>query len=456
MYDYCVPMTDQSIQESRTADIDLQSAVSYALEVAKRMGTTGAVAGVSRTKGYELTVRMGELETIENQNGGGLSITVFVGSRLGNSSTSDFNRTAIEDAVRAAVTIAKYTAEDPCNGLPPEDRLVRNKPDLELNFPWAIDRDRAFEMVHACEESALTSDSRIVNSEGATLGTVESDMVLANSDGLMIEEKRSHHRMSCSVVGQTKSGMQTDYWYSAARDPDALEAPQSIGSMASRRTLRRLDARRIKTCAVPVLFEAPIAGSLLKIFIGAINGGALYRKASFLLDSLGQQIFPDNTRIYEQPHLKRGLGSAVCDSEGVATTARDVVKDGVLQNYVLNSYSARKLGLETTGNAGGVFNLTIEPGKRNFDELLKLMDKGLLVTQTMGFGVNQVTGDYSQGASGFWVENGEIQYPVEELTIAGNLRDMYRSLAEVGNDVDLRTGIRTGSILLSNMAVAGE
>ena len=226
--------------------------------------------------------------------------------------------------------------------------------------------------------------------------------------------------------------------------------------MAARRTLRRLDARRIKTCAVPVLFEAPIAGSLLKIFIGAINGGALYRKASFLLDSLGQRIFPENTRIYEQPHLKRGLGSAVCDSEGVATTARDVVKDGVLQNYVLNSYSARKLGLETTGNAGGVFNLTIEPGKRNFDELLKLMDKGLLVTQTMGFGVNQVTGDYSQGASGFWVENGEIQYPVEELTIAGNLRDMYRSLEEVGNDVDLRTGIRTGSILLSNMAVAGE
>lgn len=449
-------MTGQSIQGTRTADFDLQSAVSYALETARRMGTSGAVAGVSRTRGYEMTVRMGELETIENQDGGGLSVTVFMGSRLGNSSTSDFNRTAIEDAVRAAAAIAKYTAEDPCNGLPPKELLVREMPDLGLSFSWELDRDRAFEIVHACEDSALSSDARIINSEGAKLGTIESDMVLANSDGLMVAEKRSRHSISCSVVGQTESGMQTDYWYSCARDPDALESPQLVGSMAARRTLRRLDARRLKTCTVPVMFEAPIAGSLLRIFIGAISGEALYRRASFLLDSLGQRIFPENTRIFEQPHLMSGLGSAVCDSEGVATQARDIVRDGVLQNYVLNSYSARKLGLETTGNAGGVFNLTIEPGKKSFDELLTLMDRGLLVTQTMGFGVNQVTGDYSQGASGFWVENGEIQYPVEELTIAGNLRDMYRSLVEAGNDVDLRTNIRTGSILLDNMAVAGE
>ena len=436
---------------------DLQSAVEYALKVARQMGTTGAVAGVSRTKGYELTVRMRELETIEHQDGGGLSLTVYMGTRMGSSSTSDFSRSAIEDTVRAAVTIAKYTAEDPCNGLPQKERLINNDPDdLELNWPWEVDREKALEIVHACEDAALSSDSRIVNSEGATLGTQTVDSVFGNSDGLMLSGQRTRHSVFCSVVGQTESGMQTDYWYSAARHPDALDAPDEIGSMAARRTLRRLDARRIKTCSVPVMFEAPIAGSLLRSFIGAISGGALYRKASFLLDSLGEQIFPEGTRIHEQPHLKRELGSAVCDAEGVATQARDIVRDGVLQNYVLGSYSARKLGLETTGNAGGVFNLTIEPGERNFDEMLKLMNTGLLVTQTMGFGVNQVTGDYSQGASGFWVDNGEIQYPVEELTIAGNLRDMYGSLVEVGNDVDFRTGIRTGSILLSTMAIAGE
>lgn len=449
-------MSATLIQAPRAASIDLQSAVECALAAAKRLGSSGAVAGVSRTSGYELTVRMGELETIEHQNGGGLSVTVYMGSRMGASSTSDFNESAIEDTVRAAVTIAKYTAEDPCNGLPPKERLVQDAPDLELNRPWDLDRDTALEMALECELSARGSDSRIVNSEGATLSTSARHSVFGNSDGLMITGQKSRHSLSCAVVGQTDSGMQTDYWYSVARDPQALESPQVVGSMASRRTLRRLDARKIKTCSVPVMFEAPIAGSLLRIFVSAISGGALYRKASFLLDSLGKPVFPQNTRIHEQPHLKRGIASAVCDAEGVATESRDIIGDGILQNYVLDSYSARKLGLETTGNAGGVFNLTIDPGTRDFDGMLKLMDTGLLVTQTMGFGVNQVTGDYSQGACGFWVENGEIQYPVEEVTIAGNLRDMFLSLAEIGNDVDFRTGVRTGSILLSNMAVAGQ
>jgi len=449
-------MTDALIQPPHSTGDYLDRAVEYALETAKRMGSSAALAGVSRTTGYELTVRMGELETIEHQNGGGLSVTVYMGSKKGSSATSDFSETAIEDTVRAAVTIAKYTAKDPCNGLPPKDRLVVDPPDLELNLPWDLDRETALDMTLECEQAALSGDSRIVNSEGATLGTSAVHSVFGNSDGLRISGRKTRHGLSCSVVGQTAAGMQTDYWYSVARDADALESPQSIGQMAARRTVRRLDARKIKTCETPVLFEAPIAGSLLRNLIAAISGGALYRKASFLLDSLGEQIFPQGTRIYEQPHLKRAIGSAVCDAEGVATRARDIVSDGILQNYVLDSYAARKLALETTGNAGGVFNLSIDSGPRDFDEMLKLLNRGLLVTQTMGFGVNQVTGDYSQGASGFWVDHGEIQYPVEELTIAGNLRDMFLSVIEVGNDVDARTGVRSGSILLGKMVVAGE
>ncbi len=451
-------MSSKSIiqQEPHPANPDLAGAVDCALDTARRLGAGGAASRVTRRTGYELTVRMGEVETIAHKNAGDLSVTVYVGKKTGSSSTSDLHPSAIEDTVRAAVTIAKYTAEDPCNGLPPKDRLVRDIQDLEVDLPWQVDRDMAAEIALSCEETALTGDSRIVNSQGASLSTMTQESVLGNSDGLQIGGRRTRHDVSCGVVGQTESGMQTDYWHSVSCDPEALETPQAVGAMAAHRTLRCLDARKIKTCSVPVMFEAPTASSLLRNFIGAISGEALYRKASFLLDSLGQQIFPEGTRIHEQPHLKRGIASAVCDTEGVATEARDVVRDGVLRNYVLDSYSARKLGLETTGNSGGVFNLTIDSGERNFDEMLKLMDRGLLVTHTMGFGVNQVTGDYSQGARGFWVENGQMQFPVEEITIAGNLREMFRSIVEVGNDVDARTGYRTGSILLSNMAVAGE
>ncbi len=447
---------NQILQETDGIHLDLSSAVDYALEAAKRLGASSAVAAVTRASGYDLSVRMGELETIEHQRDGGLGVTVYMGSRTGSSSTSDFHKTAIDDAVRAAVAIAKYTAEDPYNGLPPKDRLVTDVIDLELEHPWSINRDRALEIALTCESTALSSDPRIVNSEGASVSTATAQSVLGNSDGLHVTGCKTRHSISCSVIGQTQSGMQTDYWSSVARDPSILETPESIGAMAGQRTVRRLDARKIKTCSVPVMFEAPIAKSLLKVFIGAISGAAQYRKASFLLNSLGTQIFPESTRIYEQPHLKGGLASANCDAEGVATTPRDIIRDGVLQNYVLDSYSARKLGVETTGNAGGVFNLTINSGERDFNQLLALMDTGLLVTQTMGFGVNLVTGDYSQGASGFWVEQGEIQFPVEGVTIAGNMRDMFRSLVEVGTDVDTRTGVRTGSILLSSMTVAGK
>ena len=451
-------MTAKNIQstEDRGDAIDVSNIVVQALDCASRFGVDAASAGVGQTQGYELGVRMGELETVEHHNGGNLTVTVYMGNKKGISTTNDFSNAAIADTVRAARTIAKFTADDPCNGLPPTDRLARQIPELELYLPWNIDRDQALEMALVCENSALSSDSRIMNSEGATFGTSISESAFGNSDDFLIHQQTTRHAMSCSVVGKSAAGMQGDYWFDAVRDPALLDSPQSIGLMAAKRTLRRLDARQISTCRVPVLFEAPIASNLLLCLIRAITGPALYRKASFLLDSIGQQIFPPWVRIHEQPHLKRTLGSAVADAEGVATQSRDIVSDGVLQGYVLGSYSARKLGLETTGNAGGVFNLTIDSGKRDFNEMLKLMNRGILVTETMGFGINTVTGDYSQGVRGFWVENGEMQYPVEELTIAGNLRDMFRSIVDVGTDVDLRGNTRTGSILIENMVVAGK
>ena len=435
---------------------DVSKYVTQALDYASKFGVDGACAHVGRGKGYELTVRMGELETIEHHNGGNLRVTVFMGHKKGSSTTSDLSEEAIAEAVRAAKSIAGFTSEDPCNGLAPKDRLAREFSDLDLCHPADIGRGKALEIAQECESAALSSDARIINSEGATVETLETTTAFGNSDGFLHEEKTTSYVVSCCVVGKSESGMQQDYWYSTGCDPNQLDSAQSIGLMTAKRTLRKLDSRRINTCDVPVLFEAPIASSLLRCLIGGISGSALYRKASFLLDSIGEQIFPEGTRIHEQPHLKRTLGSAYADAEGVATVARDIISDGVLQGYVLDTYSARKLGMETTANAGGVRNLTIDCSERDFAGMLKLMDTGLLVTDLMGFGVNTVTGNYSQGARGFWVENGEMQYPVEELTIAGNLRDMFRSIVEVGNDVDLRRNIRTGSILISNMAVSGE
>lgn len=442
-----------TVSENRGEVSDL---VLQALDYASKLGADAASARAERDKGYELTVRMGDLETVEHHNGGHLGVTVYMGDRKGHSTTSDFSEEAIAGAVRAAKSIAGFTSADACNGLAPKDRLAREFPDLDVFHPWNIERDEALEIALECESAALSSDDRIVNSEGASLATHESSAAYGNSDGFLHEAKTTSYFVSCCVVGKSGSGMQQDHWYSAGCAPDQLENAREIGLMTANRTLRRLDSRRIKTCEVPVLFEAPIASGLLACLIRAISGNALYRKASFLLDSIGEQVFPEATRIHEQPHLKKTLGSTFADSEGVATAPRDIVSDGILRGYVLDTYSARKLGLDSTANAGGVHNLTIDSGTRNFQEMLKLMDTGLLVTDLMGFGVNTVTGNYSQGARGFWVENGEMAYPVEELTIAGNLRDMFRAIVDVGNDVDLRRNIRTGSILLSNMAVSGE
>ena len=430
--------------------------VSQALDYASKLGADAASASVNRGTGYKMTVRMGELETVEHHDGGNLKVTVYLGDKKGSSTTSDFDDDAIQGAVQAAKSIAQFTSEDPCNGLADKDRLATIFPDLDLYHPWTIDRDKALEITQECESSALSSDDRIVNSEGSSFDAHESSVAYGNSDGFLHEKHTTSYSVSCVVVGKSESGMQRDYWYNYGCDLEGLESPRSIGLMAANRTLRRLDARRIKTCDAPVLFEAPVASGLLSNLVRAISGSSLYRKSSFLLDSVGEQIFPVGTRIHEQPHLKRTLGSTYADAEGVATAPRDVVSDGVLQGYVLGSYSARKLGLESTANAGGVHNLTIDCGERDFDGMLKLMDTGLLVTEVMGFGVNIVTGNYSQGVSGFWVEDGELQFPVEELTISRNLREVFSSIVDVGNDVDLRKSIRTGSILIDTMKVSGE
>ena len=440
------------------SEAELRSVVEEALSRAKEFGASSATVKAGRLLGYDVRVRLGEVETVEHHNGKELGVSVHFGKSIGSSSTSDFDMAAISETVRAACAIARHTADDPCNGLPDHNRLARDFPDLQLYNPWAIDREQAIEIAKSCEAVATSFDPRIKNSNGAGVSSSLSDSVFGNSDGFMASRTTTLHSIFCSVVGQSESGMQSDYWGVSARLPEDLDSPADIGKIAAMRTVRRLNPRRVKSCEAPVLFESRIAGSLLAHFIGAISGRNLYTKTSFLLDSIGEQLFPEFVRIHEQPHMEKGAGSSVCDGEGVATRPRDIVSDGVLKGYVLSSYSARKLGLETTGNAGGVFNLTIDssPGQRKFDEMLKLMHRGLLVTDIMGQGVDLVTGNYSRGIGGFWVENGEIQFPVEEMTVAGNLRDMYRGLVEVGADADLRRRIRTGSLLIENMTIGGE
>ena len=429
--------------------------IELTLETATQSGASAAEAAVSRGQGISVGVRLGEVETVEHNRDKSLGVSVYIGQRTGSASTSDFNDEAVRETVRAACTIAKHMAEDPCNGLADADRLARSIPQLDLYHPWNLDMDTAIELAGRTEGAARAADSRISNSEGATVSSQEGLEIYANTLGFNGSVRSTRHSISCAVIGSSESGMQRDFWYSTARDAADLDACERVGQIAAARTVRRLDARQIKTRQAPIIYEAPVASSLLSHFVGAIRGTNLYRKASFLLDHVGRPVFADWVRIFEQPHLPKAPGSAPFDNEGVATAARDIVSGGVLQGYVLDSYSARKLGLETTGNAGGVHNLTIDSGNRNLDELLKDMGTGLLVTELIGFGVNTVTGDYSRGAAGFWVENGVIQQPVEEITIAGNLKDIFQRISAVGNDVDQRGNIRTGSMLVENMTIAG-
>jgi PmbA protein len=439
--------------DAQTRLLDVANA---ALAEARAQGVSAAEAGAHLSQGLSVTVRLGEVETLEQTRDKGLSVTVYLGKRTGSASTTDLSPAAVRETVRAACTIARYTAEDDCAGLADPDRLARDIPSLDLLHPWNPGADRAIELARDCEAAALATDPRIQNSEGGSVATYEGIEVYANTHGFVGTLAGTRHNLSAAVIAQDPGGMQRDYWYTVSRRADALEAPAAVGARAAQRTLARLGARKLATRRAPVIYEAPVATSLLSHFIGAIRGESLYRGASFLIDHLGKQIFPSFVRIHEQPHLPGALGSAPFDSEGVATAARDIVRDGVLQGYVLDSYSARKLKLQTTGNAGGVHNLTIDTGKLGFPELLKHMGTGLLVTELIGFGVNTVTGDYSRGAAGFWIENGEIAYPVEEITIAGSLRDMYRGIAAVASDVELRGNVRTGSILIDNLTIAGS
>ncbi len=434
---------------------ELEAVVAAILDQAQRQGASAAEAGVSAEDGLSVTVRLGEVETVEHNCDKGLGVTVYFGQRKGSASTSDYSARAIEETVRAACDIAKYTAADEYAGLADAALMAKTIPDLDLYYAWELPAERAIELAQECEAAARAVDKRITNSEGATVSSHSGYRVYGNSHGFVGAYPSSRHSVSCAVIAEDGHGMQRDYWYTVARDGRDLENVRKVGVRAGERTVRRLGGQRLSTRQAPVVFAPEMAAGLFSQFIRAIRGESLYRKSSFLLDSLGQAVFPAFIRIHEQPHLKKALGSAPFDSEGVATRARDIVSAGVVQGYVLDSYAARKLAMQTTANAGGVHNLSIEPGGDDFAALLRRMDTGLLVTEMMGMGVNIVTGDYSRGAAGFWVERGEIQYPVEEITVAGNLREMFRRIVAVANDVDLRSNVRTGSLLIENMTIGG-
>jgi len=434
----------------------LKNTVQTILDEAKKQGATAAEAGLSLQDGLSITARLGDVETIEHDCSQNLGVTVYFGQRKGSASSTDLSPASIKETVSAACSIARYTSADDYAGLPEQALLATEFPDLELYHPWAISPDEAIALAIECETAARDYDVAISNSEGATVNSHQGISILGNSLGFLQARQGTRHSLSCSVLAEGKDTMQRDYWYSVARNPLGLESASEIGKKAAERTLRRLNARSLTTRLCPVLYCAEMASGLLGALIGAISGGSLYRKSSFLLDALDTQIFPDFVHIQEQPHLHGALGSSNFDDEGVATQTRDIVKEGVLRGYVLSSYSARKLGLQSTGNAGGVHNLTITPSDLNFESLLQQLNTGLLVTELMGQGVNRVTGDYSRGAAGFWVENGVIQYPVEEITIAGNLKEMFKNIVAVGNDVDYRGNIRTGSILVEQMSIAGQ
>ncbi len=448
----------------RGQEAQLKEAVSAALAEARRLGASAAEASINLSQGLSVTVRLGEVETVEHTRDKGLAVTVYFGRRSGSASTTDLEPGSLSETVRAAASIARYTAEDEFAGLPEREFLARDIPDLDLHHLWALDAEQAIGAARDCEQAARGLDRRVTNSEGATVSSHEGINVYGNSLGFLGVLAGTRHSVSCSVIAQDGGGMQRDDWYTVARAAGELEALDAVGRRAAERAVRRLGARQLSTRQCPVLYEAGVASSLLSHFIGAIRGPSLYRRASFLLDALGEPVFAPWVRIHEQPHLRGALGSAPFDHEGVATRARDLVAGGVLQGYVLDAYSGRKLGMPTTGNAGGVHNLTLDPGAldpslnhagADLSGLLRKMDTGLLVTDLIGFGVNTVTGDYSRGAAGFWVEGGEIRYPVEEITVAGNLRDMFRGMVEAGRDVDLRGNIRCGSILIERMTVAG-
>jgi len=429
------------------------------LDHARRCGASACETDVSEGIGQSVTVRKGEVETIEFNRDKGIGITVYLGQRRGHASTSDFSPDSLRATVEAALSIARFTAEDDCAGLPDPGLLARDIPDLDLYHPWDLSVEAAIDLARRSEAAAFAVDPHVTNSEGASVSAHAAHFMSANSLGFMGGFPSTRHYLSCVPIATRGKDMQRDDWYSGWRDPAQLASPEAIGDYAARRALSRLGARKLKTCQCPVMLEAPLATMLIGSFVHAVSGGSLYRKASFLVDSLGQPVFPKWMRIEERPHLINGLASSPFDDDGVATHDRTVVADGVLQGYFLSTDTARKLGMATTGNAGGSHNLLIAPSPEappDFAGLLRQMGTGLLVTELLGHGINYVTGDYSRGAAGYWVENGEIAYPVHEITIAGNLRDMFRGIAVVGRDTVTRGSRTVGSIVIDRMTVAGN
>jgi len=443
---------------------ELRQIAQDVLRYAREKGASDAAVDISEGDGLAVTVRKGSIETIEQNKDKGIGVSVYLGGkgavRRGNASTSDFSAKSLRATVEAAWNIARFTAEDDCAGLPDAEMLETDPRDLELMYPWNISADEAAALAKRCEGAAFAVDPRISNSEGASVYVQQSHFFSANTQGFGAGYPYSRHTVSVAPIAGTGSGMQRDDWYSSARDPARLAAPEAIGRYAAERALARLAARKLDTRKCPVLFEAPLAAGLLGSFVQAVSGGALYRKSTFLLDSIGKQVFADHIEVLEDPHVPGAVGSAPFDDEGVRTHHRAVVSAGVLQGYFLSTYSARKLGLTTTGNAGGSHNLALssrltDPGD-DLPAMLRKLDTGLLVTELMGQGVNYVTGDYSRGASGYWVERGVIQYPVEEITIAGNMRDMFQQIVAVGADTLTRGTKQTGSILIEQMTIAGS
>jgi len=442
----------------------VKNRVAKVLELAKSLGADGAEVAMSRQQGLSVGTRLGEVENVEFTNDGALGITVYQGGRKGSASTADLSEKALTQTVEAAVNIAKYTSVDDCSGLADKELLAMQPQDLDLYHPKVLSTEEAIEIAKECEQSALNSDKRITNSDGANLDCFSGFKVYGNSHGQLVGYPSSRHSLSCVVIAGNDDEMQRDYAYDVNRDFSLLDSAASIGVKAASEVISRLNPQKLSTMKVPVLFRADIANTLWGHFISAISGGNLYRKSSFLLDALGKDVFPNFLSIYERPHIAKALASSSFDSEGVLTQDRDIITQGELQTYLLTSYSARKLGLTTTGHAGGIHNwmvkdknITSKGSKEaDFDAMLKTLGTGLLVTELMGQGVNVVNGDYSRGAAGFWVENGEISYPVSEITIAGNLEEMFKGIVAVGADFDKHGSINTGSILIDEIQVAGQ
>jgi len=449
-------MQQQDVDPSRIPE--LTATVRAALDEARAQGASQCEAEASLSRGLTATVRLGEVDTVEYQRDRGLGVTVYFGTRKGSASTADLAAAAVRATVVKACAIARDTAEDPCAGLAVPADLARDIPDLDLYHPWGLEPDAAVQLARGCEAAGLAVDARLTNSEGASVSQQRGVRVYGNSHGFLAGYASTSHTLSCVLLAQQGEDMQRDYWFSTARDATELESAEAVGRHAGERAIGRLGARKLATRRAPVVFAPDMARGLYRSFLGAIRGGSQYRKSSFLLGAAGERVFPGFLQMHERPHVPKALGSSPFDDEGVATRDRDLVCDGVLQGYVLDSYSARKLGLKTTGNADGVHNLYIQaPGyELELEALLRKMGTGLLVTELMGQGINPVTGDYSRGASGFWVEGGEIAYPVHEITIAGNLREMYQRIVAVGTDVDQRGSLRTGSVLIADMTIAGE